>query len=148
MRWGNWAVLQMRSLLQISRANAFNEDVDEVSAAFEALSSSYAALLSGLIPLQAPVSNPHRSLECRCARETHISLKRALPPSCLPISASTQPCCNHMDPILTLIIRHEVNLFQRTTRKTQKCLRVQGGMFIIRSGDGKRLVMLTHYNHV
>lgn len=53
--------------------------------AFQAKKMSFIALSSGLVPLQALLSNPHRSLECRCAAETHISLKRALP---LPVSPS------------------------------------------------------------
>lgn len=40
-----------------------------------------------IIPLQAPVSQRHRSLECRCAAETHITLKpyvTPFQPPCLP----------------------------------------------------------------
>lgn len=64
-----------------------------------------------LSPFQAPVSHRPGSLECRCAAETHISLKRALPPSSLPVFCHTQPWCNHMAPILTLIMHLEANSF-------------------------------------
>lgn len=116
MEDGKLVILQIRIPLQLRESLVRSEDH---FSQFEAL----LLWVIHIIPLQAPVSHRHRSLECRCAAETHISLKRALPPSSLPVFCHNQPWCNHMAPILALIMQLEENSFPgQQGRATSVCV--------------------------